>query len=95
LGGARGNRIRDGVALYSPALKIYTAARLCRLSLTMLNFEVHSIISIAAATLGYCRTRLTGLVERRSGEERFRLFLGFFAEQRQFGRLRRLAQKIL
>jgi hypothetical protein len=29
LGGARGKRIRDGVALYSPALKICTAARLC------------------------------------------------------------------
>jgi hypothetical protein len=29
LGGARGKRIRDGVALYSPALKICTGARLC------------------------------------------------------------------
>jgi hypothetical protein len=29
LGGARRKRIRDGVALYSPALKIYTIARLC------------------------------------------------------------------
>jgi hypothetical protein len=29
LGGARRKRIRDGVALYSPALKIYTTARLC------------------------------------------------------------------
>jgi hypothetical protein len=29
LGSARGKRIRDGVALYSPALKIYTTARLC------------------------------------------------------------------